>query len=82
MSLHDDALTEEKVRVNILVNPHTLFLAPTSATVEKIYEYVAPTSATVEKIYEYVLNTLFAKEDVIRYIINGHHIPMPIYKNI
>ena len=68
VSLHGDTVTEEKVRMNILANPHTLFLAPTNATVEKIHEYV--------------INTLFTKGDVIRYIVNGHHIPMPIYKNI
>ena len=68
VSLHDDTVTEEKVRMNILANPHTLFLASTNATVEKIHEYV--------------INALFTKGDVIRYIINGLHIPMPIYKNI
>ena len=69
VSLHDDNVTEEKVRVNILANPHTLFLTATNSTVEK-------------KINEYVINTLFGSENVMQYVINGLHIPMPIYKNM
>ena len=68
VSLYDDHITEEKVRVNILANPHTLFLTPTNSTVEKINEYV--------------INTLFGNQNVMRYVINGLHVPMPIYKNM
>ena len=68
VSLYDDNITEEKVRVNILANPHTLFLTPTNSTVEKINEYV--------------INTLFQNQNVMRYVINGLHLPMPIYKNM
>ena len=68
VSLHDDNVTEEKVRLNILANPHTLFLTPTNSTVEKINEYV--------------INTLFGNQNVMRYVINGLHVPMPIYKNM
>ena len=68
VSLYDDDIIEEKVRVNILANPHTSFLTPTNSTVEKINEYV--------------INTLFGNQNVMRYVINGLHVPMPIYKNM
>ena len=68
VSLHDGNVTEEKVRLNILANPHTLFLTPSNSTVEKINEYV--------------INTLFGNQNVMRYVINGLHVPMPIYKNM
>ena len=68
VSLHDGNVTEEKVRLNILANPHTLFLTPTNSTVEKINEYV--------------INTLFGNQNVMRYVINGLDVPMPIYKNM
>ena len=68
MSLHDENVTEEKVRVKILVNPHTLFLTPTNNTVEKINEYV--------------INTLFGNQNGMWYLINGLHVPMPICKNM
>ena len=61
-------VTEEKFKVNLLTNPHTLFLAPTNATVERINKYA--------------FNTLFGNENAIQYVINGLHIPMAIYKNM
>ena len=68
MSLHDDFLTKDKVGVNIIANPHTIFLAPTSGTLETINQYV--------------IETLFEKEPVLHYIINGLKRPMPVYKNM
>ena len=68
VSLNDDTVTEEKVKVNILANPHTLFLAPTNATVERINEFV--------------FNNLFGNENVMLYVINGLHTPVAIYKNM
>ena len=68
VSLNDDTVTEEKVKVNIRANPHTLFLAPTNATVERINEFL--------------FNNLFGNENVMLYVINGLHTPMAIYKNM
>ena len=51
-----------------MASPHTIFLAPTNATVQKINQYV--------------IEPLFEKEPVIRYIINGFQTPMSIYKNM
>ena len=69
MSLHDDAVTEEKVKVNILANLHTLFLTPTN-------------NDTVERINKYVINTLFGNQNVMGHVINGLNVPMAIYKNM
>ena len=68
MSLHDDTVTEEKDKVNILENPPTLFLTPTNDIVERINKYV---------IY-----TLFGNQNVMRHVINGFNVPMAIYKNM
>ena len=68
VSLSDDFVTEEKVKVNILANPGTIFLAPTNATVERINQYV--------------IDILFAKDKVLRYVTNGLHSTMPIYQNM
>ena len=61
-------MTEDKVKVNILANPHTLFLAPTNRTVEQINQHV--------------IDILFAKYKVLRYVTNGLHSTMPIYENV
>ena len=66
--LYDDKVTEEKVKVNIIANPHTLFLVLNNAIVKKINENV--------------INTVFVNEKIMRYVIHGLHLPMPIYKNM
>ena len=33
-------ITQEKVKTNILRNPHTIFLAPTNSTVDKVNNFV------------------------------------------
>ena len=68
LSLHDDLLTKDNVEANIVANPHTIFLAPVNATVQKINQYV--------------IEPLFKKEPVLRYNINGLQTPMLIYKNM
>ena len=68
LSLHDDLLTKDNVEANIVANPHTIFLAPVNATVQKINQYVT--------------EPLFKKEPVLRYNINGLQTPMLIYKNM
>ena len=68
VSLHDDIVTEEKVKVNILANPNTLFLAPANAVGERINAFV--------------FNNLFGNENVMLNVINGLHTPMAIYKNM
>ena len=66
--LYDDKVTEEKVKVNIIANPHTLFLVLNNAIVKKINENV--------------ISTVFVNEKIMRYVIHGLHLPMPIYKNM
>ena len=68
VSLHDDTMTEEKVKVNVLANPDTLFLMPINDTVERINKYV--------------INTLFGNQNVMGHVINGLNVPMAIYKNM
>ena len=61
-------MTEEKVKVNVLANPDTLFLMPINDTVERINKYI--------------INTLFGNQNVMGHVINGLNVPMAIYKNM
>ena len=68
MSLSNDSITKDKVRVNIEANSHTLLLAPFNSTVETINKYVT--------------EILFEKHPPIAEVINSFRIPMKIYRHM
>ena len=61
-------ITIDKVRVNVLANPHTLFLAPSNSTAETINRYVT--------------DILFENHTSLVEVINGFKLPMKIYKDM
>ena len=68
VSLSNDSITKDKVRVNIEANPHTLFLAPSNSTIETISKYVT--------------EILFEKHPPIAEVINSFRVPMKIYRHM
>ena len=68
VSLSNDSITKDKVRVNIEAKPHTLFLAPSNSTVETINKYVT--------------EILFEKHPPIAEVINSFRVPMKIYRHM
>ena len=68
VSLSNDSITKDKVRVNIETNPHTLFLAPSNSTVETINKYVT--------------EVLFQKHLPLAEIMNSFKVPMKIYRHM
>ena len=68
MSLSNDSITKDKVRVNIEANSHTLLLAPFNSTVETINKYVT--------------EILFEKHPPIAEVVNSFRIPMKIYRHM
>ena len=67
VSLSNDEITEEKVKTNILPNPHKIFLAPTNSTVHMINNFV--------------INVLFRDQTPLMVITNGLQNQMPIHRN-
>ena len=68
VSLSNDDITQQKVERNIITNPHTIF--------------VAPTNSTVDKIINFVINTLFRDNLPLMVVTNGLQNQMPIHKNM
>ena len=68
VSLSNDSITKDKVRVSIEANPHTLFLAPSNSTIETIKKYVT--------------EILFEKHPPIAEVINSFREPMKIYRHM
>ena len=68
VSLSNDDITEEKVKTNILANPHTIFLAPTNSTVDIINNFV--------------INVLFRDQRPLMIITNGLQNHMPIHRHM
>ena len=66
--LSNDIITIEKVRINIVTNPHTLFLAPSNSTVDTINKYVT--------------EVLFENHTPIAEVINSLKVPMKLYKHM
>ena len=66
VSLTNDLITTDKIRINLLANPHTLFLAPSNSPVAKLNQHV--------------IEILFTNHVRIGQVINGIHEPMDIYK--
>ena len=66
VSLSNDNITEEKVKINIFANPHTIFLAPTNLTVDIINNFA--------------INVLFRDQRPLMVITNGLQNPMPIHR--
>ena len=66
--LSNDIITIEKVRINIVTNPHTLFLVPSNTTVDTINKYVT--------------EVLFENHSPIAEVINSLKVPMKLYKHM
>ena len=65
MSLLNDKITQRKLEINITHDSHTLFLAPTNATVDVINNHV--------------LDVLFGTQIPLMVVTNELHSQMPIY---
>ena len=68
VSLTNDFITTDKIRINLFANPHTLFLAPSNSTVAKLNQQI--------------IEILFANHVQIAQVMNGIHEPMDIYRNM
>ena len=68
VSLTNDMIINDKIRINILANTHTLFLAPSNSTVAIINQRV--------------IEILFANHTRIAQVIHGVHVSMDIYRNM
>ena len=68
VSFSNDNITEDKVKTNIFVNPHTVFLAPTNSTVDIINNFA--------------INILFRDQRPLMIIMNGLQNHMPIHRNM
>ena len=66
VSLSNDDITKEKVKTNILMNPHTIFLPPANSTVDIIYNFV--------------IDVLFRDHRPLMIITNALQNQMPIYR--
>ena len=68
MLLSDDNISIEKVKINIMNNPHTTFSAPTNSNVNIINAFV--------------VEVLFSNQTPLMTIINSQHTQMPAYQNM
>ena len=68
VSLSDDNITKEKVEINLIANPNTIFLASTNSTVNTVNDLI--------------IDVLFSNHAPLITIINGLQQQMAIYRNM
>ena len=68
VSLSSDSITKEKIEINVIANPNTIFLAPTNSTVNNVNNFV--------------IDVLFSNHTPLMTITNGLQRPMMVYRNM
>ena len=68
VSLDNDVITKEKIKINICINPNTVFLTSSNKTANIINQMV--------------LEILFSNQPVLGDVLDGNKQPMKLYKNM
>ena len=68
VSLSSDSITKEKIEINVIANPNTIFLAPRNSTVNNVNNFV--------------IDVLFSNHTPLMTITNGLQRPMMVYRNM
>lgn len=68
VSLSNDNISIEKVQINLMNNPHTIFLAPANATIDIINAFI--------------VEVLFSNQTPLTIIVNSQQKDMLIYRNM